>query len=141
MKHIKRINESVEDVLTWNKITHDPSIDFIHGNKKINDISSKIECLRLNTTQLDDPIDLSSPKKDIRHGSLWFKTTNNNIRLYANYNLSLVLVFKNKDLLSVLSMYEIHGCSFFKDTIVVFGHENIILYDTQDFSFKNIYTR
>ncbi len=131
MKHLKRINESEEDVLTWNKITHDPSIDFIHGNKKINDISSKIECLSLNT--MDDPIDLSSTR--------WFETINNNIKLYANYNLSLVLVFKNKDLLSVLSMYEIHGCSFFKDTIVVFDHENIILYDTQDFSFKNIYTR
>lgn len=140
MKHIKRINESEENILTWNKIINDPNVDFI-SDRKVKDVYSRRSCLwGVKDNQLNDPIDLSSPK-DLRRGVLWFKTTNNNIKLYANFNLSLVLVFKNGDLFAVLNIYELHGCGFFKDIVVIHGHENIILYDTQDFTFKNIGTR
>lgn len=37
MKHIKRINESEENILTWNKIINDPSVDFI-SDRKVEDI-------------------------------------------------------------------------------------------------------
>lgn len=139
MKHIKAYNESTDNSLTWNKIINDSNVDFI-SYEKITDVEEKKEILRgyKSNIDLDESIEFDNPDPRYRKWNVW---TKGNIMLCSNYNLSVVLAFKNDELFAVISIYELHGCSLFKETVVVYGHENIILYDIQDFTFKYISTR
>lgn len=139
MKHLRKYNESSDNFLTWNKIINDDSVDFI-SDQKITDVEEKKQFLRGYRSSMDfnEPIKFDNP--DPRYIK-WYVWTKWNIMLCSNYDLSVVLVFKNEELFAVISIYELHGCSLFKETVVVYGHESIILYDIQDFQFKYIPTR
>lgn len=139
MRHLRKYNESSDNSLTWNKIINDPNVDFI-SDQKITDVEERKEFLYPYTAKIDlnEPIEFDNPDPRYRKWNVW---TKGNIMLCSNYDLSVVLVFKNEELFAVISIYELHGCSLFKETVVVYGHESIILYDIQDFQFKYISTR
>ena len=52
-----------------------------------------------------------------------------------------ILVCKNNDPLAMMSVYEMHGWAVFKTMVIMYGHEEILIYDTDDFTHKKIYTR
>jgi hypothetical protein len=127
---IKKYNES-DETLTWNKIIHDKNVDFISHDEKITDIDDRKEII--SDLNLEDILSFQKG---------WGVRTFRNIKVCHHYGSDLFLVFKNEELFAVISgVYETHGYSVFKDIIIIYGHESILLYDIQDFTFKYIHTR
>lgn len=69
-----------------------------------------------------------------------YKFNKSNIS-YGSLGGDMVVIFKNKDALAVISVYGLFGSEIFKDIVILYGHEQIIIYDTSDFTHKIIYTR
>lgn len=116
-KFTNLINESIES-MTWGELTAQDDIDFIG-------CSAKSTGLKLRT----DKIISSSQRTQLT----------NNISIYdAN---DFILVCKNDDPLAIMHVYEMHGFDNFKNIVVVYGHEEILFFDCDDFTHKKIYTR
>lgn len=114
-KFTNLINESIES-MTWGELTAQDDVDFIG--------------LR--------PVDLLRRTDKIISSSQRTQLTNN-ISIYdAN---DFILVCKNDDPLAIMHVYEMHGFDNFKNIVVVYGHEEILFFDCDDFTHKKIYTR
>lgn len=110
------IKESIES-MTWGELVAQGDIDFINYKPEY-----------LHARYKDEPIS----KYELR------KLTNN-ITVYDTYQF--ILICKNNDPLAIISVYEPHGYTSFKNIVVMYGHEEIVFYDTDDFTHKKIYTR
>ncbi len=115
-KFTKLINESVES-MTWGELVAQGDIDFINYKPEY-----------LQYVNKDELISNSESRK-----------LTNNITVYETYQF--VLICKNNDPLAIMSVYEPHGCTNFKNIVVMYGHEEIIFYDCDDFTHKKIHTR
>ena len=59
------------------------------------------------------------------------------------FNRGVVYLFQNDSETpkAILEIYELHGTSIFENMFIMHGHENILLYNLETGSYKNIHTR
>ena len=120
-KFTKLINESIES-MTWGQLIEQGDIDFINY---------KPEYLQVDVMRWMNKDELISNYRS--------RKLTNNITVYDTNQF--VLICKNNDPLAIMSVYEPHGCTNFKNIVVMYGHEEIIFYDCDDFTHKKIHTR
>lgn len=128
-KFTKLINESVQS-MTWGQLVAEFQNDIDFVNCRPEDILSHRWKMRGDTEWR------TMDSKPIGDGA---RNLTNIISVYDEYNF--ILVCKNNDPLAIISVYEQHGCTNFKNIIVVYGHGEIVFYDCDDFTHKKIHTR
>ena len=121
MRKFSKINEKLESGhMTWGYI--------------IDSIENFIGCEKRD---LEEWYDVEA---DVLFRNDQVKSLNNGY--YINLN-STVFVFKldSETPSAVIHVYEQHGVDQFKDMIIVYGHDNMILYDLLSGDHKNIHVR
>lgn len=126
-KFTNLINESIES-MTWGQLIEQGDIDFINCTDE--------DVLSYRWKMRGDQDWRTMDSKPIGANG---RNLTNNITVYNEYNF--ILVCKNNDPLAIISVYEQHGFTNFKNIIVVYGHEEIAFFDCDDFTHKKIHTR
>jgi len=134
MKKLTQLIKESIDSMTWgefmNKYQND--IDFINCDA---------ESILSKRWKMESDVDwrtMDSKSISGVSGASVVKLTNN-ITIYDEYDF--ILVCKNNDPLAFIVVYEPQGFNSFKNIVVMYGHEEIVFYDTDDFTHKKIYTR